>query len=448
VTLLAAFIELHPVHLRAEDWWTIATAVCCSVACALVGCFLVLRRLSLLGDAISHAILPGVAGAFLLTGTRDPLAMLAGAMAVGVSTSALSAGLHRWGRVPADAAMGVVFTALFALGVILVSLAASSVDLDPGCVLYGVLETTAFDTVTILGFELPRALVWLGSVLLVNAAVIALFFKELTITSFDPALAAALGFPVAAIHYALMTLVAGTCVASFEAVGSVLVVAMLAAPGATAHLLTDRLPQLLAIACLSAAASAFLGYVAALTLETSVAGSIAAVAGAQFLLAVVAAPRHGVLARWVSRARLALRIDREDLLGLLYRWEERARAASPAAPGPTRADLRRATRKAPAAALAFFDLRRRGLVTPGAGGVVRLTDAGRAAAAGVVRSHRLWESYLARHVPLPIDHLHAPSHRAEHFIGPELATRLRDEVGRDTDPHGTPIPGDAAGPRP
>lgn len=428
MSLLAA-IELRPIELRAEDWWTIATAACCSVACALVGCFLVLRRLSLLGDAVSHAILPGLAGAFLLTGTRDPAAMLAGALAVGVCTSALSAGLNRWGRVPADAAMGVVFTALFALGVILITLAASSVDLDPGCVLYGVLETTAFDTVSIAGVELPRSLVWLACVLLINTLVVVVFWKELAVTSFDPALAFTLGLPVAAIHHGLMTLVAATCVASFEAVGSVLVVAMLAAPGATAHLLTDRLWRLVVIACVSAAASAFLGYLAALSLETSVAGAIAAVAGLQFLIAVVGAPRHGLAARWAARARLSLRIDREDALGDLYRREEGLAKPAPWASGQPRRRL------------ALWDLRRRGLVRRGPAGEPALTEAGRAEARRVVRSHRLWESYLAEHVPLPVDHLHEPSHRAEHFIGPELETRLIAELGRETDPHGRRIPG-------
>ncbi|MBM4109338.1 MAG: iron ABC transporter [Phycisphaerae bacterium] len=421
-TVAAAF-------LRPDDWWTIATAAVCSVACAIPGCFLVLRRQSLLGDAISHAILPGLAGAFLLTGSRDPWWMLLGAGAVGLATAALSGVLHRRGRVPPDAAMGVVFSVFFALGVVLISLAAARVDLDPGCVLYGTLEIVAFDTLSVAGVEVPRVLVTLSVVLLVNAALVAAFFKELKVASFDPALATAMGFSAGLIHYALMTATAATAVVSFEAVGSVLVVAMLVAPGATAHLLTDRLGRLVAIACLSAGLSAFVGYLVALGLNTSVAGSVATIAGGQFLLAVLLAPRHGVGARAVARRLLSLRIDREDVLGTLYRRHESG-AASGAELAWAIPDPRRAAR-------AVRALRRRGLLERA--DPLRLTPAGLDAARGVVRTHRLWETFLSRELGLPLDHLHEASHRAEHFISPEIQRRLSAD-SPDTDPHGKRIP--------
>jgi manganese/zinc/iron transport system permease protein len=295
--------------VRSEDLWTIATAAVCSVACGVLGCFLVLRRLALLGDAISHAILPGLAVAFLLTGTRDPLAMLAGAMAVGVLTALLSAGLARWGRVPDDAAMGVVFTTLFALGVILISFAARNVDLDPGCVLYGLLEFVPFDTVSLLGLELPRAFAWLSAALLINLALITLFYKELKIVCFDPYLATTMGISAALVHYGLMTAVAATAVASFEAVGSILVIAMLVAPGATAQLLTDRLSRMLLWSAALAALAAVLGYIFAVALNTSIAGMIASVSLGQFILAAIFAPRHGILARRLARPRHRLTPD-------------------------------------------------------------------------------------------------------------------------------------------
>jgi manganese/zinc/iron transport system permease protein len=289
----------------ADDLWTIATAVACSVACALVGSFLVLRRLSLLGDAISHAILPGLALAFIMTQSRAPMPMLAGALVVGVLTAVLSVGLHRWGRVPEDASMGVVFTTLFAIGVILVTLVSRDVDLDPGCVLYGLIEFVPFDTRLIAGLPVPRALIWLGAMLAVNLALIMLFYKELKVVCFDPHLATAMGISAALVHYGLMTAVAATSVASFEAVGSILVIAMLIAPGATAHLLTDRLGRMLALASIIAALCAILGYALAVRFNTSVAGMIATVALAVFILAAVFAPRHGILRRHIlRRARL------------------------------------------------------------------------------------------------------------------------------------------------
>lgn len=423
---------LAAAFLRPDDWWTIATAAACSIACAIPGCFLILRRQSLLGDAISHAILPGLAGAFLLTGSRDPAWMLLGAGAMGVLTAALSGVLHRRGRVPADAAMGVVFSVLFALGVVLISLAAARVDLDPGCVLYGTLETVAFDTTSTLGIEVPRVLVTQSVVLLANAALVVVFFKELKLASFDPALATAMGFSAGVIHYALMTATAATAVVSFEAVGSVLVVAMLVAPGATAHLLTDRLGRLLTLACVSAGASALIGYIFALWLNTSVAGSVAMIAGAQFLLAVLLAPRHGVAARGLSRLLLALRIEREDVLGTLYRLHEAGTARV------AQAELAGASVHPRRAARAVKALRRRGLVH--GDDPLGLTPAGLDAARAVIRSHRLWETFLSRELGLPLDHLHEASHRAEHYLSPEIQARLSAELSPNADPHGRPIP--------
>lgn len=296
-----AWFSIGSYPVRSDDLWTVAIAACCCLACGLLGCFLMLRRMSLLGDAISHAILPGLAAAFFLTGSREPFAMLAGAMVVGVLTAVISTGLNRWGRVPEDASMGVVFTTLFACGVILITLVARDVDLDPGCVLYGLIEFAPFDTVRVIGFELPRSFVWLFTVLVINVTLITIFFKELKIVCFDPYLATTMGISATAVHYGLMTAVAATSVASFEAVGSILVVAMLVAPGATAHLLTDKLSRLLWWSAAIAVLSAVLGYALAVRFNTSVAGMIATVGLGLFMFAAIASPRHGVIARQFHR---------------------------------------------------------------------------------------------------------------------------------------------------
>jgi manganese/zinc/iron transport system permease protein len=278
--------------LTADDLWTMATAVLASVACGLVGCFLVLRRLSMLGDTISHAVLPGIAGAFLLTGTRDVLPMLLGAMVVGVATALLSSGLDRWARVDRDAAMGVTFTTFFAMGVVMISLAARQVDLDPGCVLYGLLEFVPFDTITLAGMQVPRAAAWLGTALVVDALLVVAFLKELRACSFDPAHAASLGLRVSLVHMGVMAAVAANTVVAFEAVGSILVVAMLVAPGATARLWTDRLTPMLWLACAIAASTAVVGYLAALELNTSAAGMIATLSMVGYLGSIaLTAPR-------------------------------------------------------------------------------------------------------------------------------------------------------------
>lgn len=421
--------------LRADDWWIMGTAVACAVTCGTLGCFLVLRRLSLLGDAISHAILPGLAIAFLVTGSRDPAPMLIGALVVGVITAVLTSSLNRWGRVPEDAAMGVVFSSLFALGVLLITWAAGMIDLDPGCVLYGLIEFVPLDTQIIAGVEIPRAFVFLAIVMLLCTAGIVIFFKELKIVSFDPALATSMGISAAVVHYGLMVAVAGAAVASFEAVGSILVVTMLVAPGATAHLLTDRLPRMLAWSALLATTASILGYLLAVHWNTSVAGMISVVAGSQFLLAAIFAPRYGVLARSLAQLSLSVQIAREDILGSLYREEEHTK-------GIVSAPREGATPHVGAivSALARLSMRTRGLARATVSGRLLLTDRGRTEATQLVRTHRLWETYLATRVGLPPDHVHDPAERVEHFIGPELAESLAKNLKHEQDPHGKPIP--------
>jgi manganese/zinc/iron transport system permease protein len=427
--------------LSSNDLWIMLTGAVCAVSCSLLGCFLVLRRMAMLGDAISHAVLPGLALAFMITHNREMPAMLVGAMAVGVLTAFLSTGLAKWGRVPEDAAMGVVFTSLFALGVILITWVARDVDLDPGCVLYGLIEFVPLDMVNGLGIAMPRALVPLLALLVVNVSAVTIFHKELKIVSFDPYLATTMGISAVLVHYALMTLVAATTVVSFEAVGSVLVVAMLIAPGATAHLLTDRLSRMLWIAAIVALIAAIGGYLFAKLWNTSVAGMISVVAGGEFFLAALFAPRHGFVAKQAMRMALTFRISREDVLGMLFRWHEqesRATARAGTLPALTAADVARGLAQGWLARLAVWSLSRGGLVAESGG--LRLTPKGLERAAQIVRSHRLWEGFLAKHLALPLDHLHEPSERMEHFITPGIREELAADVGSKVDPHGREIP--------
>lgn len=422
--------------LGVYDWWVIATGVVCAVACALPGCYLVLRRMSMLGDAISHAILPGLAIAFLITGTREVWAMLAGAMCVGLLTAVMTSALARTGRVSEDSAMGVVFTTLFALGVVLISIVARRVDLDANCVFYGLLEGAPApgNMREVLGVEMPRSFLVLSAVLVLNVVLIAIFWKELKVVSFDAALATSMGINAAVVHYALMGMVAGTTVAAFESVGSILVVAMLVGPGAAAHLLTDRLRWMLVIAGAIAAVCAISGYLVALWLGTSVAGPMSVMVGLCFVLAALLSPTHGVLARAMSRLALGVRIASEDVLGTLYRADESGAGAV------AETACRESVRRPLIGGLAVRRLRSRGLVTATPAGL-GLTAKGREEAARVVRSHRLWETYLTQELGIPADHVHDPSHRVEHFIPREVERDIEGRVGTAEDPHGRKIPG-------
>jgi manganese/zinc/iron transport system permease protein len=422
-----------------QNTWIVVVGVLSAVACALLGNYLVLRRMSMMGDAISHAVLPGIAVAFLLSGSRDSLPMFIGAAAVGVLTALLTQWVHSFGKVEESASMGVVFTTLFAIGLILIERGAREVDLDPGCVLYGAIDLTPMDTVRVLAWDVPRAALTIGGMLLVNLLFILAFYKELKITSFDPALATTLGINATLMHYLLMALVAATTVACFESVGSILVIAMLIVPGATAHLLTDRLWLMLLVSAAIAVASAAGGHVAAITVpdwfgyrDTETAGSMAAVAGLIFLLAVLAAPRYGLVSRLAHQLALRLRILREDVLGLLYRHEELAGQGRRVLPVDELA--RMLLVQSLAARLAIWGLRRRGKLVPAPGGVA-LTEPGRQEARQLVRSHRLWETFLYEYLGLPKDHVHVPADRLEHVRG--LANQMDAALGHPAhDPHG------------
>jgi manganese/zinc/iron transport system permease protein len=291
------------------DTWIVIIGALCAVACALPGCFLVLRHMSMMGDAISHAVLPGLAIAFLVTGSRASITMFIGAAIVGVLTAVFTQWVSSFGKVDRGASMGIVFTTLFALGLLLIVQAADHVDLDPGCVLYGAIELTPLDTMFTLtigggALDLPRAAVVLVVVLLINLGLIVALFKELRISAFDPELATTLGIHATVMHYLLMAMVAVTTVASFEAVGSIIVIAMLIVPAATAYLLTDRLAIMLIISAIVAVLSSIFGHLGALTIpplfgfeNTTTSGMMAAAAGLLFVLAWLGGPRYGLVSR-------------------------------------------------------------------------------------------------------------------------------------------------------
>jgi manganese/zinc/iron transport system permease protein len=304
----------------AFDTWIVIVGALCAVACALPGCFLVLRRMSMMGDAISHAVLPGLALGFLISGSRSSVSMFIGAAVVGVLTAVFTQWVSRFGRVDRGAAMGIVFTTLFALGLLLIVRAADHVDLDPGCVLYGAVELTPLDVVYTFGvgdllIEVPRAAVVLSVVVLVNAALIGLLYKEFNLSSFDPSLATTVGINASLMHYLLMAMVAVTTVAAFEAVGSIIVIAMLIVPPATAYLLTDRLGVMLIISAVLGMFSAAFGHIGAILLppvlgfeSTNTSGMIACAAGILFLASWIFGPQYGLVPR---RFRLKREIPNE-----------------------------------------------------------------------------------------------------------------------------------------
>jgi manganese/zinc/iron transport system permease protein len=283
-------------------------AMIAAIACALPGVFLVLRRMSLMSDAISHVVLLGIAVGFLITHNLASPLLVVGAAITGVVTVSLVELLTRTQLVRKDAAIGLVFPALFSLGVILIARAnADEVHLDTDAVLTGELAFAPFNRIFWHQRDFGPVALWtMGIILVINLALIIVFYKELKIATFDTALAASLGFAPALIHYGLMTMVSVTAVGAFEAVGSILVVALMIAPPASAYLLTDRLSRMLLLSAGIGVLGALGGYWLARSVNASIAGSMATVQGIIFACVFSFAPGRGLfyLARRSNRQRI------------------------------------------------------------------------------------------------------------------------------------------------
>lgn len=455
-----------------DDWvpldtWIVVVGALAAMSCTLPGAWLLLRRQSLLGDALSHSILPGIVLSYLALNSLERmhwispesglrhLVIFLGAAVSAVVSATLTELIQRWGRLDSGAAIGVVFTSMFALGLLLIRMFADKTHVDPDCVLYGSLERSVM--IVISGpIAIPQAAVVNAAMFAINGILVIVFFRQLRLSTFDPAFAEAVGLNAKWIQLLLMVITAATLVSAFESVGAILVIAMLIVPPATARLLTDRLATMIILSLVVAASSAVLGHVAALTLpkiifsrlgfpdvqDASTAGMMAVASGCLFLIAILGSPRYGIIHSALDRLRLKIRIAGEDILGALYRRDETR-------PVKFGTDHSAASSTASARTwivwLAQKRLRQQRLITAEASGL-QLTEQGREDARNIVRSHRLWEAYMARHFSLPGDHLHATAEKVEHFLSLELQNELAKELDQpEVDPHGKTIPAHPSG---
>lgn len=283
---------IEPWAWGAWMWRGVVASLLVAVPSAVLGVFLYLRRMSMLSDALAHVALPGIVAMFLLTGSIEGPVMVVGATLAGVLASAMIEGLSRHPNVRPDAAIGIVFTTLFALGVVLLSVFVHDAHIDTDCVVFGNVLAISDTTLVTLAVVAPLVL-----------GVVALFWRWLSVTSFDPLLARNLGVPVVAVQYGLMTAVSVTTVAAFEAVGAILVIALLVLPAATAHLFARSLTRMVAVAVAHAVTSCMVGMYLAVWLNCSPAGAIVVAGGALYLLAYTFAPQHGALWKLVAPTR-------------------------------------------------------------------------------------------------------------------------------------------------
>ena len=431
------------------DGWMIVASILCGIACALVGNFLVLRKLSLIGDALSHAVLPGIAASFLWFGSRSPWVALLGAGLIGVLSVWLIEVVRGLGRIEESAAIGVVFTALFALGIVMIS-RVEHVDLDPSCVLYGNLETIVLETITTPLGEIPSVVLELGCIGLFNALCTLVFWKWWTLSTFDTTLAKAQGVPVRFLSYLLASMVAMTCVVCFRAVGNILVVAMLIVPSAIAWMLTNRLQAMVFCSLLVAIASSVLGHLLAISLphllgfkSANSAAMVAVVSGCLLVLAIFVGPKQGLIWRWLHQRELLRRILAEDILALFYRHVE-AQGSENLSAADQALSIERISSKlqAPSQAIlsALSDLAAKRWVSA-QGKSWNLTQSGYQQAQVLIRTHRLWEHYLREETGISDPRLHASAESLEHYTSSQLRESLGQFTGGPTvDPHGKQIP--------
>ena len=431
-----------------NQWW--AETVCSMIVgltLGVLGCFVVLRRMALIGDALSHAVLPGVVIAFVasawlakaLAGMPEgplhtigaavlgdgsdvnPTALLIGALIAGFVTAVLINLISRYSRTKEDSAIGIVFTALFAFGVILISALPRGTHFDLKCFLFGDPLAVGQADLTMMAVICPVVLGTVG-----------LLYHRLKLVSFDPVVAAAMGISVAFVHYLLMGMLSATVVAGLKTTGVILVVAMVITPASAAYQLTNRFWVMLVLSGVFGAVSALLGMSLAFVTNSPTGPAMVVVAVAIFLVAMLFSPLHGVVFGTLRKRQLNRHIQSEDVLKSLYRIGQGAGASDAAAVGVGAGLTTGRTQEL------IGRLRGEKLVETTASGF-GLTDEGRKHAERIVRTHRLWETYLNREGKLSDPELHAEAERLEHAH--ELADELDQKLGRpETDPHGSEIP--------
>lgn len=403
------------------------------ICCGLLGSFLVVRKMALVGDALSHAVLPGVALGFLWNMTKNPLAIFLGATVAGLLGTVTVGWIKQTTRLKEDAALGMVLAAYFSVGVCLVTM----IQRLPTGNKSGI-DKFLFGQAAAIG---PADIQLMGGVTLLTVLAVVLCFKEFLVTSFDPEFARAAGFPVRWIHHALMLLLAFAVVIALQAVGVVLVSAMLITPAAAAYLLTDRMHRMLWLAALFGLGAGSLGAFASFLGGNLPTGPFMVLsATAVFALAFLCGPRHGVLVRWWSRLSRRRRITRENTLKSIYHVIEGRGFAGEGVSLRELAERRRESLEEVQGRL--IELKRHALATLSEDrDAVYLTPEGWQRASAIVRNHRLWELYLTNAANIPADHVHEDAEKIEHVLGEEVVRQLARRLDYATkDPHGRAIP--------
>lgn len=392
------------------------------ITCGLLGCFIVLRNMSLIGDALSHSILPGVVLAYVLVG-QNLLGVFIGSLVAGIITVVLMTWFQQNARTKNDAVIGIIFTAMFSIGVMGISYLSHTpgFHLDLKDFLFG----------NILGIQDSDLQLTVVISMVVILGLVFLF-RPLFITTFQPTIAFTQGIKVKAVHYALMILLSIVVVSALQTVGVILVVAMLITPASTALLLSDRLHRVLVLSGLIGLISAVLGLLLSIYAQTTPGPAMAVMATLIYVLAVFFAPRKGLIKRWQRQRSQKLKVDLEDILKESFKLQEagelglKSLNTKISIPAPRLKKL-----------LGFLNRRNQITLAPD----LSLTPEGIAQAQALVRAHRLWETYLVNQIGLTEDQIHDEAEYQEHHSPDELLDEIDAKLGYPSvDPHGSPIP--------
>lgn len=408
-----------------EPWAfrALVASIMVGVTCGVLGAFIVLRNMSLIGDALSHAILPGVAAAFVLVG-YNIFGFFLGSVIAALVSAVMITWLQQNTSTKSDAVIGIVFTAMFSIGVIAISsISRTGVHLDIKDFLFG----------NVLGVA-NQDLLMNGMVLVLVVLSILIFYRYLFASTFQPTIASTMGIPVKLMHYYLMLLLSFSVVAAMQTVGVILVVAMLITPASTALLLAKRLPAVLVLAGIIGFLSSLSGLLLSIAYEMPPGPAIAVTATFFYLIAALFAPEQGMIAKWVRRNRQTRKIKAEDILKETYKLSLGQPFSLDIV--KTKLDITNAEIKQ-----GIKLLMQRKQILQLDQDKFQLTDTGKEQANHLVRAHRLWESYLVREMGMDADQIHDEAERFEHFLTADQLDEVDKNLGYPAlDPHGSPIP--------
>ena len=392
------------------------------VSCGLIGTYIMLRRLSLMGDALAHAVLPGVVIGFMIAG-KNEVSLFLGALASGIITAILISFVERNSKIKEDTSIGIIFTGAFALGILLVS-QMKNVHIDLSSYLFG----------DVLGVS-NGDIILSGIITVVIIISVTLYYKQLMITSFDPTLASVMGISVAAIHYFLMTLLSMSIVTGLQSVGVILIIAMLITPPATAYLLSYKMKSILLLSVMFGVLSSVIGLYLSYYFNFASGASIVLTAVAFFVAAFFLSPKEGIFIKYFNRLSQSKLAMREDIIKNIYHLQNELSFSGIKSRFMSENKISRRKFDEIIASLIHKKL---AILT---GDKLTLSNEGKNSAEKIIRSHRLWETYVTEKGILNPSDIHQDAEKYEHILTDELLDELDEELGNpEKDPHGSVIP--------